>query len=294
MRYVIENETLRAEIDSFGAELKSVRSKADGKEFMWYADKKYWARTSPVLFPFVGSLKNKEYVFKGKTYPMGQHGFARDMEHTLVSREEGKIWFELCSSEETLAKYPFPFVLRIGYVLDGSAVTVQWEVENPADSAMYFSIGAHPAFLCPVHGEEDKTGYRLYFAGLDELHHHGNTLDTGLALKDEDISLPLENHRAVITKGFFDRCTYMAEGRQTNEVGLEDPDGRRIVTMHFDAPLFALWSPEGKNAPFICIEPWYGRCDGTDFEGELNERDYTNTLNGKETFRAQYSMKFGE
>ncbi len=292
MRYVIENETLRAEFDSYGAELKSVRRKSDDREYMWYADKQYWGRTSPVLFPFVGSLKNKEYIHGGKHYPMGQHGFARDMEHTMVSHTDTEIWFALHSNDETIAKYPFPFVLHIGYTLDGSTLKVMWKVENPAKDTMYFSIGAHPAFLCPVHGEADKTGYRLYFGGLDELHYHGNALDSGLALKEEDLVIPLEDHRTKITRGFFDRCTYMAEGRQTGEVGLEDPQGRRIITMVFDAPLFAIWSPEGKNAPFLCIEPWYGRCDGTDFNGALADRDYTNVLEAGEVFEASYSIKY--
>lgn len=291
MRYYLENDVLKAEIDSFGAELKSVRRKADDREYMWYADKAYWARTSPVLFPFVGSLKNKVFIWKGNHYPMGQHGFARDMEHTLVSRTESEIWFSLSSTEETLAKYPFPFVLNIGYALEHNTLRVMWRVENPAGDTMYFSIGAHPAFLCPVHGEADKTGYRLCFGGLDEIHHHGNTLDTGLSLK-EDLVLPLADHRAVITPGFFDRCTYMFEGKQTGEVGIEDPEGRRFITMQFDAPLFAIWSPEGKNAPFLCIEPWYGRCDGTDFSGSLEEREYTNVLKAGEMFEASYTIRY--
>lgn len=292
MRYVIENETLRVEIDSFGSELKSVQRKADGREYMWYADKKYWGRTSPVLFPFVGSLKNKEYILDGKHYPMGQHGFARDMEHTMTSRSESEIWFALYSNDETMVKYPYAFILRIGYALEGNTVKVMWKVENPADKTMYFSIGAHPAFLCPVHGESDKTGYQLYFGGVDEIHHHGNTVDTGLAIMSEDLVIPLKDHRVSITPDFFDRCTYMIEGKQTGEVALEDPQGNRIVTMTFDTPLFAIWSPEGKNAPFLCIEPWYGRCDATDFEGSLAERDHTNVLKAKEVFESVYAMKF--
>lgn len=291
MRYYLENDVLRAEIDSFGAELKSVKRKADGREYMWYADKTYWARTSPVLFPFVGSLKNKEFIHEGKHYPMGQHGFARDMEHELLSQDGTEIWFSLSSNEDTLAKYPFPFVLKIGYALSGNELKVMWRVENPSDTAMYFSIGAHPAFLCPVHGEADKTGYRLYFGGVNEIHHHGNTLDTGLSLK-EDLVLPLENHRAVMTADFFDRCTYMIEGKQTCEVGIEDPDGNRFVTMTFDTPLFAIWSPEKKNAPFLCIEPWYGRCDSLEFEGTLAEREYTNVLEAGQTFDAAYTIRY--
>ena len=150
MRYVLENDTLRVEIDSFGAELKSVKRKSDGKEYMWYADKKYWGRTSPVLFPFVGNCRNKEYRYGGKTYAIGQHGFARDMEHTMESQTADTIWFSLHSNEETMEKYPFAFVLKIGYNLTGNELKVMWKVENPDTKTLYFSIGAHPAFLCPV------------------------------------------------------------------------------------------------------------------------------------------------
>ena len=305
MRYILENDTLRVEIESFGAEVKSIKAKASGQEYMWYADKKYWGRTSPVLFPFVGSIMNKQFSYDGKTYPMGQHGFARDMEHTMISCCEDTIWFELKSCEETLQKYPFAFVLNVGYTLCGNEVKVMWKVTNPGQESaqaylsgpnagnteLIFSIGAHPAFICPIHGEESKAGYRLYFEGVDEIHHHGNDVPTGMALR-EDIILPLEDHRAVITPDFFDRCTYMIEGKQTGCVGIEDPSGKRFVTVSFDTPLFAIWSPEGKNAPFLCIEPWFGRCDAQDFAGTLEEREYNNVLAPGQSFETCYSMKF--
>lgn len=292
MRYVLENAELKVEIDSFGAEVKSVQNKATGLEYMWQGDKKYWGRTSPVLFPFVGSLKNKEYIYQGKHYPMGQHGFARDMEHELVSKTDKEIWFSLKSTEETYGKYPFHFELNVGYRLEGNQVAVLWKVTNTDDvQKMYFSIGAHPAFNCPIGTDEEKAGYGLYFAGKTEIHHHGNDVPTGMALR-EDLVLPLKEEVATITESFFDRCTYMIEGKQADAVGLVDKAGRRYVTVHFDTPLFAIWSPEGKNAPFVCIEPWYGRCDAEDFEGSLENREYTNALNASETFESSYSMEF--
>ena len=93
MRYTLENENLKVEIDSFGAEIKSVKRKSDNFEYMWCGDKKYWGRTSPVLFPFVGAPKNKEYRYDGKTYTMGQHGFARDMEFALEEQTAETISF---------------------------------------------------------------------------------------------------------------------------------------------------------------------------------------------------------
>ncbi len=292
MRYVLENDKLRVEIDSFGAELKSVKNKASNQEYMWQADPAYWGRTSPVLFPFVGSLKDATYRHEGTSYKMGQHGFARDMEHELVSQTDSAIYFKLSSNEETLKKYPFSFVLKIGYELEDNAVKVLWEVENDSsDKQLHFSIGAHPAFNCPIYGEENKAGYKFRFANVDEIHHHGHT-DTGLSI-EEDIVLPLEDHRVTITPEFFDGSTYIIEGRQTNEVTLEDPKGNPMVSVSFDMPLFALWSPPGKNAPFVCIEPWCGRCDAADFEGSLSERAFNNALDAGEIFQTSYTIKFG-
>ena len=313
MRYILENEKLRVEIDSFGAEIKSVISKADRREYMWCGDKKYWARTSPVLFPFVGSLKNKEYVAKGKTYPMGQHGFARDMEHELLRQSDDTIWFSLKSNEETLAKYPYAFQLRIGYQLTEQCVKVLWEVENTGNEILPFSIGAHPAFNCPMGEQESKAGYRISFGRfaeqpkntacntiidsnatllpVDVIHHHGNTRDTGLAVT-EDLELTLQDGMCDITEGFFDRCTYMIEGNQANCVSLIDPEGNEYVKVLFDTPLFAIWSPEEKNAPFVCIEPWYGRCDHVDFRGEISDREFTNFLEAGRTFHGEYVMMF--
>ena len=313
MRYILENEKLRVEIDSFGAEIKSVISKADQREYMWCGDKKYWARTSPVLFPFVGSLKNKEYVAKGKTYPMGQHGFARDMEHELLRQSDDTIWFSLKSNEETLAKYPYAFQLRIGYQLTEQCVKVLWEVENTRNEILPFSIGAHPAFNCPMGDQESKAGYRISFGRfaeqpkntacntiidsnatllpVDVIHHHGNTRDTGLAVT-ENLELTLQDGMCDITEGFFDRCTYMIEGNQANCVGLIDPEGNEYVKVLFDTPLFAIWSPEEKNAPFVCIEPWYGRCDHVDFRGEISDREFTNFLEAGRTFHGEYVMMF--
>ena len=134
--------------------------------------------------------------------------FARDMEFELVSQTEDKLFFVLQSDEHTLEKYPFPFKLIIGYQLIDSSVKVSWKVENTGKEPMYFSIGAHPAFLCPIHGEQDKLGYGLYFKGLtDTLSHHGNTPE-GMAVMENEI-LPLKEGCVTFTEGFFDKCTYM-------------------------------------------------------------------------------------
>ncbi|MCR4618802.1 MAG: aldose 1-epimerase family protein [Lachnospiraceae bacterium] len=293
MKYTLENDLLKVTFDSFGAEIKSVIGKKNGREYIWNGDPSYWNRTAPVLFPFVGSLKDNKYIFEGKAYNMTSHGFARDLEHEMVEITDTSISFILRDSAKTYENYPFHFEFKNTYQLEGDTITVTWAVTNPGqdrdDKTLYFSVGAHPAFMCPIYGEADKSGYRLFFDGINELHHHGNLTGT---CTHEDLTLTLTDNRAVITPEFFDRTTYIAEGNQTGKIGLETPDGKRIVTVTFDAPLFGIWSPEKKNAPFLCIEPWYGRADYDDYSGDLTSRDYCNKISENEVFEKSYRMKF--
>ena len=298
MQVVLENEALKVTINSFGAELASIRGKATDTEYLWNADAKFWKRTAPVLFPFVGSLKNKEYHYEGKTYSMGQHGFARDMEFAVEWVPEQKdmdmvqtateAWFSLQSNEETKAKFPLEFILKIGYELEGKDLKVIWQVENPDTKTLYFSIGGHPAFMCPVDGKGKQSEYYFKFDTDKDLT-YGLVADDGQGLmgQQKDV-LPVKNGYAQITEHLFDRDALIVEDRQALAVSLCTPDKKPYVTLNFDAPLFGLWSPAGKGAPFICIEPWYGRCDKTTFDGSLEQREYSNTLQAGEVFRKEY------
>ena len=144
----LKNTALTLNISLHGAELTSIRD-SFGREFLWQADPAFWKRHSPVLFPIVGSLWDKHFRVNGREYEMGQHGFARDMDFRLVSEREDEMWFELKSSPETLAKYPYKFTLRIGYRLEANKIHVMWEVSGDDSQTMWFQIGAHPAFYLP-------------------------------------------------------------------------------------------------------------------------------------------------
>lgn len=291
MIYTLKNEALTVGIESFGAELKSVRSNADGTEYMWCADEKYWKRTSPVLFPVVGSLRNQEYEYHGKKYKMSQHGFARDREFDVISNTEHAVWMELNADQDTLAVYPFRFTLQIGYELEGNRLKVLWRVINNEDEeVMYFSIGAHPAFNCPIHGEASKEEYGIHMdAGHNVLFSRINA--DGLMVNGKN-ELKLENGMVYLDNEFFDEGVYIIEDYEASEVSLVDADGRTYVTVSFDAPLFGIWSPEKKDAPFVCIEPWYGRCDRETFQGRLDEREWGRKLAPHEVFSKDYTISF--
>ena len=226
MRYVLENDTLRVEIDSFGAELKSVKRKSNDKEYMWYADKKYWGRTSPVLFPFVGNCRNKEYRYGGKTYAIGQHGFARDMDFEPLLCDMDECWFRLKDTPETYEKYPFHFEVEIGHRLEGRTIEVMWKVANTDSGEMLFMMGGHPAFQVP----EGKNIYDFTFEFnrrgcregqfTDCLHYLAPNAN-GYEKEELQGNLKLSEGRVPLTKGFFDTAlTYMFDEAQVSSVSL--------------------------------------------------------------------------
>lgn len=289
MNYKLKNEVLEISIAAMGAELTSIKD-SNGKEYLWQGDEKSWNRQSPILFPFIGRLKNKEFIYEGKKYPMMQHGFARDMEFNCIEEKENEIWFEIKGNEETYKIYPFHFSLKIGYRLTGKKLEVLWEVENTDTRTMYYNIGAHPGFNCPIDGEADKVGYFLEFNSDGNPKYYGSDAGTGLRLSELH-ELKLENGRSPITKEYFDETTYIFENNQMSEVSIVKPDGEKYVTVKFDMPVLAIWSMEKMNAPFICIEPWFGRCDSVEFEGELSEREFNLILEAGEKFNNIYSIE---
>lgn len=286
--YEIKNEQVKVCVNSFGAELKSLKKTATDTEYMWDAKPEYWGRTAPVLFPIVGSLNNGSYRYDGSEYPMSQHGFARDMEFELLEQSEDKLIFGLKATKETLAKYPFQFGLELGYRLDGNNLIVSWKVVNNDDKEMYFSIGGHPAFLCPLKEGEAQADYKILFDAKDTI--IASVIGSNGTLSSRKKAYTLNNGYMNITPTLFDEDALIIEGNQAHQVSLCDMEGKPYLTVSFDAPLFGLWSPAKKNAPFVCIEPWYGRCDKGIFKGDLSQREWGNTLSPAEQFAAEYTI----
>ena len=110
MYYTLRNDTLCLTINTLGAEIVSLKS-ADGVEYLWQGDPKYWGDRAPHLFPFIGRLTNNSYQHLGKVYPMNIHGFAAAMEFTLVEQTENTITLEL--TETPSITYRSPFVQSI-------------------------------------------------------------------------------------------------------------------------------------------------------------------------------------
>lgn len=287
--YSLKNDSLAIEVNEFGAELTSIIDTASNTQYLWDANPAYWKRHSPILFPIVGSLKDKSFSYHGQTYFLPQHGFARDLQFTMKEQTDTVLWFSLEANAKTKELYPFEFGLELGYRLDGRSITVLWKVTNHGNDTMYFSIGGHPAFLCPLDPEEDQNEYFLAFDTLNPIRYH-RINENGLLIKKPVSLLTTDNGLLPINSHMFDFDALIVEEHQCSKVSLLDASHKPYLSVSFDAPVFGIWSPAGKNAPFICIEPWYGRCDAEDFVGTLEERVYGNSLESGQVFQAQYEI----
>lgn len=296
--YTIANEVITATISTKGAELVSIKRNADGREYIWDGNPKFWKRHSPVLFPLIGKYKNNESIYNGTTYQMGQHGFARDTEFELVSKTDSEIWFSMTDNADTLRKYPFHFQLECGFQVEGSTVHVLWKVTNTDKQTIYFSLGAHPAFAAPadcnsIDGHASLAGCKLQFykngTPVSQVS-YGLLSDDGL-LMDGQHKLPLDNSgHALFTADLFDQDALVVENHQADQVSILNNDGNAFVTIAFDTPVFGVWSPVHANVPFLCIEPWFGRCDRESFSGTLADREWGNTLEAGKIFAKNYTI----
>lgn len=286
----LRNDVLTIEVSDHGAELQSIR-KGD-VEYLWQGDPAYWGRRSPVLFPIVGSVWEKRYRVDGKEFELGQHGFARDMDFKLVSQTSDEVRYRLESSVETLCKYPFPFVLEVAYRLHGNKLDVIWDVTNPASEDLYFQIGAHPAFNYPDYSLESAERGFLEFDNKEGLECI-RIKEKGCV--DVEVKYPLEvpaDGLLPIASDTFDAIdTIMLQDSQIGMVKMYRADGTPWLKMTFDAPVVGIWSPPGKVAPFICLEPWYGRCDAAGYEGDYKDKDWMNRLAPGESFHASYTIE---
>lgn len=261
-RIVIENEVLRVEISSYGAEIQSVQK--NGEELFWEGDPAIWSGHSPILFPICGGLKEDRYSFSEKEYTLPKHGFARKSEFLVDSAEKTCAAFSLRSSEETKKVYPFEFCLTVTYQLEGEALFVRYDVQNLSEGTMYFSIGSHEAYACPNGIEE----YSVIFEHAETLNSvvlEGNTLSSRTVCIGENVrELPLSyDYFAVDALVFTDLKSRMVtlQNRRT---------GKKIKVEFPGADYFLLWTKP--QAGYICIEPWCGCPDYTESSYDITQK----------------------
>lgn len=288
MIYTLENSTIKINASTHGGELHNLTSQIDGTEFLWNGNADYWKYHSPILFPIVGKVINGEYKVDGKTYLLPQHGLARVSDFNMVDKSNTHIVFSLIYSEKTLEIYPYKFELQIRYDLIESGVKVSYKVINKDKQKIFFSIGAHPAFMCPIMPEETMEDYYFHFneketSSLLTLNAEGYFLrDRKEFLNNEDI--------ISLSKDVFKNDALVFDNLKSNVISLKSKNHNKSLTMDFSSfPYMGLWSkPTG--APFVCIEPWFGHSDYKDFNGELKNKEGIQYLNVNEEFNCFYTL----
>ena len=285
---ILENGVLHVEISELGAELMHIRDRRSGEELLWQGDPVYWKRRAPVLFPNVGRTWKNEMTINGARYATSQHGFARDRTFVCEEASRERAVFLLCDDAQSLKRYPFPFELRITYALKGGALSVRWSVRNPGNMDMYFTIGGHPAFRF-AEAKERKEDYLLHFPGKCALEVVRLDPGSGTAIPEQVERIGLTDGNLPLTDALFVKDALILDGAQVSEVWLCHRDGRRRVGMLCpEFPNFGIWSVKG--APFVCLEPWAGRCDDAGFDGELREKENVNRVAPGDVFEKQYCI----
>lgn len=280
MNTTISNSTLTASIKNSGAELFSL--KHYDEEFVWEGNPDFWGKHSPVLFPIVGTLKNNIYTVDGKEYQLPRHGFARDMEFLLINKTENSATFSLQSSVETLKKYPFKFELQIIYTLSESTLEIKYKVLNLSETKMPFSVGAHPAIVLPKNFED----YSLKFEKEEVLQF--SLLENDLVSNKTQILETTENLVPLNYK-LFENDALVFKTLESNSLTILE-NAKPYVKIDFeDFPSLGIWTKE--QAPFICIEPWFGYSDTPENSGDLFEKEGILILDANQTFTSKFSIQ---
>ncbi|MDD3360709.1 MAG: aldose 1-epimerase family protein [Hespellia sp.] len=273
MLKTMKNERASATFDTRGVHLQSFQ--VDGKEYLWQRDPKYWAKTAPVLFPYIGAVPDAAPVeIYGKPVQMPRHGFIKDTEMTCVKDEATCQIYETSDNDVTWEMYPFHFKFTACYELQEEKLVLSYTVENTGEEEMPFVIGGHPAFFCPMNEGEQFSDYEIIF----------NRKENDPALIDGQI-LPLSYELFPIDAHIVDDCN-------SDMISLVHKESGRGIEFEFDPfKMMAIWSPPHKNAPFVCLEPWNNGTFETLQNVEFTEKKHLQRLQAGEKKTYRFSIK---
>ena len=291
MIYTISNDQLCVKISDHGAELQSVTDLADGCEYVWQGDTKYWEDRAPTLFPICGRFLDGKYTYRGKTYEMGMHGFAASQDYEVSNVAADRVTMTLRANEQTRAQYPFEFSFALTFSLEGRRLTIAADIKNEGKEILPATFGAHPGFNVPFTAGHDFSEYTLTFAEVCTPNQMGITPEgyyTGqcraLPLTD-GTTLALDHEKFAVYGIFMSRMA-----RKVTLGAAGDPHG---VTMEFaDFPYLGVWQEYGKDTPFLCLEPWCGLPSYPNVVDDIAEKNDMFHIAENACKKLQYTLEF--
>jgi galactose mutarotase-like enzyme len=290
MKITLENEQIRAVIETIGAELQELKSLGNGISYLWSGDPAYWGKFSPILFPIVGTLKENTYYFNNHPYSLPRHGFARERNFECIQQTADSASFLLTDDASTKEVFPFDFQLVIRYTLLNNLLSCAYMVTNPGKEDLYFSIGAHPAFAVPVGASQEAPNYEDYFLQFNQSSSlQRYQLNKGLIGK-ETAEISLENHRLPLSKSLFQDDAIVLKNLPDTSISLRSDKHAHGLDFGFhDFPFFGIWAAPG--APFVCLEPWCGIADSIDHNQQLEQKEGINQLQPGAVFERNWTVK---
>lgn len=280
-----------AKTSSAGGELISY---INGIEYMWNGDPKYWRGHSPILFPTVGALKNREIEINGKKYNMKKHGFARDCEFELIKKANDRVVYSLKSNEQTRTIYPFDFELQITHTVYSQGFKTEFQVINKDSNEIIFGIGGHPGFNCPLFENTEFDEYSVIFEKEEAGPFYRMRPDKfDGTIYPEDRVRELEGTKEIkLEYSLFDEDVLILDNFKSNSLKLlnkKNNKGFELKIYGFNS--IGLWSPPLKKAPFICIEPWTVTPDFIDSTGRFEDKPKLTRLMPDGVFSVSYEIK---
>lgn len=288
----IKNDTLEIGVKTVGAELCSIKSIKTGTQYIWQADPAIWGSHAPVLFPVIGNIKNQQVEYKGIQYPVPRHGFIRNNENIeMVAHTANTLKYRLSYSEELLKIYPFKFELFISFILNGNKLTVKHEVVNKGEEVMYYSLGGHPGFNCPLFKDEKYEDYYLEFPEQESAQKL-EVLSSGLI--GEGKTPVLNNTKTLpLTGELFNDEAIIFKDLKSSQVAIKSRNHNNKIVFNFTGfPYIAFWAKP--QSPYICIEPWQGIADFEKCSGKLQEKEGIVQLAAGSTDSLSYSIEIIE
>lgn len=254
MKYTIKNTFLSLTVDTMGAQMVSLKNEKD-EEMLWQADKSVWGYTAPILFPYAGRKKEGKFIVEGKEYPAPSHGFIRNVEHSLVLKEDNMIIFEYKSNEESRKKFPYNFVFRTSYILSGHSVHHKIDITNIDSRSWGFGLGFHPGFNLPFDDKHKTEDYCIEFdtPQSPEVLTFSDRflLDGGSYIYADNVTqIPLKDR-------FFENDSLIFSKLTAKTVSIVEKDSQRRIDFDVqDFPYVVLWSADTPTTKFFCVEPW--------------------------------------
>lgn len=289
----LKNNFLEISVKQTGAELCSIKSTKNNTQFMWQANPNIWGSHAPNLFPIIGVLKNGAFIFKDEKYNLTKHGFIRNNSNiTCIKSSKNSLTFGISYNDVLLEMYPFKFSFNISFTLNDNIIEVKHTVKNEDDKTLYFSLGGHPAFNCPVFKNEAYHDYSLEFEHVENSKSY--LLNTENSLMTNKTKTVLKNTNLLaLNHNLFAEDALVFKDLKSRNVTLKSAKSGDILTVKYnDFNYLGIWAKTNGN--FVCIEPWLGVGDNENTNQQLTEKEGILTLEANKTFTASYYIEINK